>query len=116
MQPRETEIFDDPLARQIRLEFDSALDGGASVYTAAEAILQKHVARIHDPDCGPVILYALASLQLQHGVISSPIRKRALTWINSGEALERWSGTAPETLSARKRVEQELRSKLLAMG
>ena len=109
-------LFDNPLATDIRLEFDAALKNGASVYVAAENILQKHAHSIHDPDCSPIILYALAALQLQHGVISSKIRKRALTLINSGDGLERWRGASPEIYEARKEVEQELRARLVAMG
>lgn len=109
-------LFDNPLGSDIRLEFDSALKDGASVYVAAENILQKYADSIHDPDCSPIILYALAALQLQHGVISSKIRKRALTLINSGDGLERWRGTAPEIYEARKKVEQDLRARLVEMG
>jgi hypothetical protein len=116
MQHFETGLFDDPLAKVVRLEFDLALNNGASVYAAADAILQKHASLIHDPDSGPVILFALADLQMQHGVISSPIRKRVLTWINSGEAIERWRHAPPDIVASRKKVEQELRSKLVAMG
>ncbi len=111
-----TGIFDTPLALDVRAEFEAELARGASAYAAALAVLQTHAGAVHDPDDGPVIFYALATLQLDHGVIAPMLRKRALTLINSGEGLERWKGEPAEVFEARRRTEQELRARLVAMG
>ena len=113
---RGTGIFDDRLAMDVRTEFEAELAQGASAYAAALAVLQTRAGSVHDPDDGPAIFYALATLQLDHGVISPMIRKRALTLINSGEGLERWKVETAEVFEARRRTEQELRARLVAMG
>ena len=111
-----TGIFENQLALEVRTAFVASMREGSSVFVAAEKLLEFHAASLHDPTRAPAILFALAALQLEHGVISAPLRKRVLTWINSGESLDSWSAASPEILAVRKVIEQELRAKLVAMG
>jgi hypothetical protein len=111
-----TGLFDSPLAQELRREFDAELCRGASAYQAGNSVLQRHAEQLNDPEFGPIIFYALAELQMEQGVIDSKVRKRALTYINSGEGLEAWRGANAEIFDARRNVEQELRMKLVGMG
>ena len=116
MSVRGIGFFDDLLGAAIRRDFEAAVNAGASVYAAADRIVAEHVDSIHDPDSAPVIFYALADLQLQHGCVSAKIRKLALTLINSGDGMERWKNEAVEIYEARKNIEQDLRARLVAFG
>lgn len=109
-------LFDSPLGQQLRSEFEAELSSGASAYRAGESVLAKHPMQLNDPEFGPIIFYALAALQMEHGVIDQKIRKRALTYINSGDGLDAWRAAGEEVLEARRKVEQELRARLVAMG
>ncbi|HLX63704.1 MAG TPA: hypothetical protein VKX17_20705 [Planctomycetota bacterium] len=109
-------LFETDLARTLRREFEAAIASGASAYVAGDRAMQAHADLVNDPEWGPVIFYALAALQMEHGVIGSAIRKRALTYINSGEGLDVWRGREEEIVAARKKIEQQLRAKLIAMG
>jgi hypothetical protein len=108
-----TGIFDNDDAESVRREFNDCLQHGMSVYAAADRILGK----ISDPtnlnrvDRAAVYL-ALAALQLEHGVVQPKIKKHALTFIVSGEELEKWESSGPETVEARRKVLQALREKL----
>ena len=112
----ETGLFDSDRAKDIRREFEAEMDDGVNPYQAGETVLQTQIKWINDPNEGPVIFYAIAALQMEHGVIDQRVRKRALTYINSGEGLEAWRGAPPEKLAARHHVEQTLRAKLVGMG
>jgi hypothetical protein len=116
MGVRGPEIFDSDFAAEIRAEFEDQIAKGRSLYAAADAVMEKYSHESHDFDDGPVLAYALASLQMEHGAVSPKIRKWALTLINSGDGLERWKDAKPEDYGARKKVEQELRTKLVELG
>ena len=107
-----TGIFENDLARDVRREFEQFMRAGLSAYAAADRVIALHAAHIHDPDDEPAIFFALAELQLQCGALSPPLRKRALTIINSGDSLARWSGQSAETIAARNAIEQDLRRRL----
>lgn len=109
-------IFENELGREVQREFKRLMDEGFSSYSAAERILKAQGSRVHDLDDGQEIYFALAALQLEQGALSPAIRKRALTLINSGEALERWTGRSAEIYEKRKAVEQDLRARLVAIG
>ena len=102
------DIFDAQLAKDIRLEFQQAVDGGTSLYIASDRIITKYA------DADSMVVYlALAALQIEHDVIQPKVKKKALTLINTGDGAERWEDEGNEMLSARKLVLQDLRKRLL---
>lgn len=109
-------LFDSALAIEVRSEFERRMRAGESSYAAAAQILAERSHRVHDPDDGQAIIFALAELQLDCGALTPQIRKRALTLINSGEALERWEHLGAEIVALRRAVEQRLRERLVAAG
>ena len=106
-------IFDHELAREVRREFEHLMDTGLSAYAAANGVLSRHAAQVHDPDDEPAIYFALVELQLNCGALAPSLRKRVLTLINSGDSLARWAAQPEETIEARKKVEQDLRRRLV---
>jgi len=50
------------------------------------------------------VYLALAALQLEHGLIQPKIKKHALTFIISGEELEKWESSGPVTVEGVRRT------------
>ena len=64
---------------------------------------------------GPIIWLALAALQLQRKELQPNVREHALAVIDSGADLSRWEAEGkPEDIEGRKRVLEELKSRLVA--
>ena len=57
-----------------------------------------------DQDDDVVQVLALAALALQHGVLAPALRDRAISMIESGDPLDRWTESQPEKIAARQEV------------
>ncbi len=109
------DIFDNDEANDIRALFEDELNVRASVAHATAEILRESKDALNDPESGPIIWLALAALQLDHGDLQPTVRDHALAVIDSGEDLKRWESEAsPEDAAGRKRVLEELRTRLIA--
>ena len=108
-----TGIFDNDVAETVRREFNDGVQHGMSVYAAADRILGKLADPLNPRPLDRAAVYlALAALQLEHGLIQPKIKKHALTFIISGEELEKWESSGKATLEERRKVLQALREKL----
>jgi len=108
------QIFEDDVALDVRGDFEEAIASGASPERATRLILQKYGEQLDDEDDRPVIYLALASLELERGRVTDPIRTEALKIIDRGEGLARWEEAGEEALVERKKVLQALRTSILA--
>ena len=75
------------LAGEIKAEFDQARSAGADVPTATMNVFAKFRAALSSTQEGPVVLIALAVLQVRDRYLQEVIRDAALDLIESGEAL-----------------------------
>ena len=108
------DIFDNDEANDIRALFEDELNVRASVAHATAEILRESKDSLDDPESGPIIWLALAALQLAKGELQANVRDHALAVIDSGEDLKRWEAEGtPEDLNGRKRVLEELRTRLV---
>jgi hypothetical protein len=105
-------LFDDDVASDTRGEFESCLEAGMAPSAAAHAALQALSEEAADPDDGPVVYLALASLLLDLGVSRHPAVARAAQIVREGEGLERWRDAGPEALAEREAVYAELAARL----
>ena len=103
-------IFDNDLAVEIRKVFEAGLAGGQSVFMVSEQIIEKY----SETNSGMMYL-VLAALQLEHNLIQQKVRKRALTYIISGDAAERWEGIGNAVYENRLAALQDLRKRLVEM-
>jgi len=105
-------IFDDDTALDIRDNFEEYIEEGLSITEATKRILEEYQEEIEDEDDGPIIHLALASLQIEHGELLEDVKKAALDIIENGRGLEIWEESGEDGLEERKKVLNELKSKL----
>ena len=74
------------LAGQVRETFREMLDFGASVTAATQETIHRFEGALSHPVDGPVIILALAALQLAQGQIHASIRNAALEILRAGAA------------------------------
>lgn len=98
-------ILQDDVAADVQVMFGDALASGMSVERASREVLRELPGEmITDDDDGPVIMLALAALQLQHQALDPYVRDQALATIASGAAIYRWEGVRPELQAVRARI------------
>jgi hypothetical protein len=81
------------LAMEIGAEFDGRRAVGFDVPAATGHVLGKFRSALSDPQDGPVVLIALAALQMRAGWVQAVIRDAAVDLIDSGEAAAAYKST-----------------------
>jgi hypothetical protein len=89
------------LAVEIQAEFNGRLGVGLDVPGATGYVLGKFHSALTSPQEGPVVLIALAALQMREGYLQAVMQTAALDLIESGEALAAYK---PVDFSQRKSV------------
>src|SRR5438093_358889 len=107
-----TGLFEDDVAADAQAMFEEAVGAGASPASAAEQVMDEWGEAAQDPDDGPVLVLALASLLLDHGVREHPLLREARRVIDTGAGLERWQEQGPQALAERQMVYQQLTARL----
>ncbi|SFA70970.1 hypothetical protein SAMN04488577_0450 [Bacillus sp. cl95] len=111
-------IWDDDLSCDIQDEWNDLLDEGMNTRKATKIILQTWMEELGDLDeeerliDESLIYIALAALQIRHNVLTRSIKKKALECIESGADLSLWQENQDESYADRKKVLEELKSKL----
>lgn len=107
------EIFDDDVALDVKATFEDYTDGGMSMEEVTERIMEDFEDALNDPDEYPVVILALAILQLKEDDLVETIRESALDIIESGDLLAAWEYADPDDLQEKKKFLKQLKSKLL---
>ncbi|MHB8644523.1 MAG: DUF4259 domain-containing protein [Thermomicrobiales bacterium] len=111
------DIFDNDEAADVRALFERELNNGASIAHATAVVLHESADALQDPEAGPIVWLALATLQLHRKTLQPEVRDHALAVIEGGEDLKRWEAEAsPEDAAGRKRVLDDLRERLVALA
>ena len=106
-------ILQDDVAADVQVMFEDGLASGMSVERASREVLRELPGEmITDDDDGPVIVLALAALQLQHQALDPYARNQALAVIATGAAMNRWEATSPVLQAARARVIEQFEAAL----
>ena len=103
-------IFDDDITLDLKDVFEEYIEEGLSVPETTKRTLEKHPWRFKVDD--PRVYLAIASLQIEHGELQNNIKQAALNIIESGKDIEAWKGDGKRALESRKKVLNELKSKL----
>lgn len=100
-----TSIFSDDFACDVRDEYRSLLESGASDAKAFKDVVAEFREDSKDYDDGPIFWLALAATQWKLGRLDDKVKTKALKLIESGIALKRWlersegkSATARQTV------------------
>ncbi len=79
-------LFASDLAQQVRETFEEMMEFGASVTAATQETVHRFEGTLNHEQEGPVVILALAALQVKHREIHASIRDAALELLRSGEA------------------------------
>ena len=74
------------LAQQVRQSFEEMLEFGASVTAATQETVHRFSGALDHDQEGPVVILALAVLQVRHREVHASIRDAALELLRSGQA------------------------------
>jgi hypothetical protein len=107
-----TGLFDDDVAADVERDFERALDEGLGVLEATRLILTQCAPWLEDEDEGPVVLLALAALQVDYGAIQPQLRDQALGILMTGAGMELWEEDGPPGLLERQQVLDQFRQRL----
>ncbi len=94
-------VWQDDVAHDVILRFEQLLAEGRTPGEAVQQILLDPPWGWGDQDDDVVQVLALAALALQQGVLDTALRDRAISLIESGEPLDRWTESEPEKSAAR---------------
>ncbi len=110
------DIFEDDTAADIQADFNDALEEGASVDDATDAIMEQYADSLDDTDERFVVWLALAALQLEQGAVRDDVRRQVVAIIESGEDLERLAAldANEESIEERRGVLAALQARLVA--
>jgi hypothetical protein len=103
-------LFHDDTANDVQVDFLNLLRQGHSAEESSKVLLTKWSTSIDDSDDGPIFWLALAATQCEYGCLQAEVRQQAVSVIDEGSDLVRWSG---KLLERRREVLAELRTKLL---
>jgi hypothetical protein len=78
------------LAQEVQNIYFERTGVGTGAGPATQAVFETFRDLLSDPDEGPVIFLALASVQLRRGAVLAPLRDAALALIESGDANRAW--------------------------
>jgi hypothetical protein len=105
-------VWQDDVAHDVVLRFDQLLAEGRTAEEAVQDILLDPPWGWGDQDDDAVQVLALAALALQHAVLGSTLRSQAISLIESGASLDRWSDSAPAQIAARQAVLEHFKTLL----
>ena len=104
-------LFASDLARDVRSEFNARRDEGLSVHDATGAIVAAYGHVLPRAEEGPVVIIALAVLQLLEGAPTATFRDAAIELLNEGHGFVK---RPDENLSFRRERDQ-LRDELIEL-
>lgn len=106
-------LFSSDLAREIRDTFEEMIGFGASVTAATQETIHRFQGALHDAGEAPVVILALAGLQVRHRQIHASIRDAALEILRGKEA-EKLVASEPASRRKARALLDELRQVLEA--
>ena len=104
-------LFASDLAREVRSEFNARRDEGMTVRDATSTIVASHGHVLSRPEEGPVVIIALAVLQLLEHSPTTTFRDAALDLLREGHGFL----TRPGENATFRRDRERLRERLIEM-
>ena len=93
-------LFSSDLGQQVRASFEEMIEFGASVTAATQETWHRFKGAMNDPQDGPVVIVALAALQVANREVFASVRDAALEVLGDGSARRQVVG-GPESESVR---------------
>lgn len=113
---RITAMLASDLAREIAAEFDHARDNGNDVPAATAVVIDRFRDLLPVANEGPVLLLALAALQLREGYVQPVIHDAALELIDDGEALHAFAAVTSDLRQSRRTLLEMFATDLREFG
>jgi hypothetical protein len=94
-------VWENDVADDVILMFDDLCEADSSAQEALQGVLAHppYGWGIQDDDAAQIL--SIAALALQHGLLDSAVRDRAIATIESGAAMETWTESDPKDIAAR---------------
>jgi hypothetical protein len=105
-------VWQDDVAHDVVLRLDQLLMQGRTAEEAVQNIVLDPPWGWGDQDDDAVQVLALAALAVRHGVLGSALRNQAISLIESGAPLDRWTDSAPAQIAARQAVLEHFKALL----
>lgn len=105
-------LFENDAASAAKAIFEVAIADGASVVEATKQVLDELKSMAEDEGVFPVILLALAALQVEANQLQPDIRAQALEIISTGKGLKHWEELGQTNLEQRKATLERFKAKL----
>lgn len=106
-------VWQDDVAQDVIVGFKRLLAEDCTPGEAVQQILLDPPGGWGDQDDDAVQVLALAALALQVGVLEIALRDRAISMIESGDALDRWTDSEPEKFAARQALLEHFKALLV---
>jgi hypothetical protein len=100
------------LARDVANVYLDQSVGGLHPGVATAGVFEAFRELLDDPNEGPVIFLALASMQLRRGKVLAPVRDVCLELIESGDAQRAWRRIDPKLNEAKRKALDALATRL----
>lgn len=105
-------LFENDAASAAKAIFEVAIADGASVVEATKQVLDELKPMAEDEGVFPVILLALAALQVEANQLQPDVRAQALDIISTGKGLKHWEELGQANLEQRKATLERFKAKL----
>jgi hypothetical protein len=101
-------LFASDLAKDVRGEFNARRDEGMSVHDATSAIVASYGHMLSQPDEGPVVIIAIAVMQLLDRAPTATFREAALELLRDGHGFALRPGEQSSMRRDRERFREQL--------
>jgi len=102
------------LAQEVRSEFNGRLSDGLDVTTATQYVFAAFGEALADAHNGPVVILALAALQLKEYQLHPVVRDAAIDLIQTGEAAAAFPAATSDLRNNRRALLEEFAAELAA--
>jgi hypothetical protein len=109
-------LLSSDLAQEVKAEFNGQLSVGCDVGLATQHVFAQFGEALSDPNTGPVVILALAAMQLREGLLHPIIRTAALDLIESGEAAAAFPAQTGDLRKSRRQLLDQFASALESSG
>lgn len=102
------QLFASDLAQDVRGEFNARRDEGMAVADATSAVVVMFRHLLARPEEGPIVIVAIAALQLRDGALSATFRNSAIELLRDGLGFEIRPGEMRTAREEREQFRQQL--------
>jgi|GEM_PF-2587154 len=105
-------LFEDDITMDVKDYFNEYSTKNKDLCDVAQKIIKMHKDVAADKDEGPLLYFALAEIEMEHGFIEKGIKDKCLEYLGNGSSLDRWTKSGIIQFMKRRKVLKKLLKKL----